>query len=95
MSKEINMDFDETHDEDSSCNEQTDSEQKSNNNNNRKVEDFLKKISIGNYEMAINNIKLKDPVEILEELYPIKNNDTLSNEEKNKQVQEIIKRYME
>lgn len=93
MSKEINIDYKENSDESSKYEDQADSDYKS--KSNRKIEDFLNKISIGNYEITINNIKPKDPVEILEKLYPIKNNDTLSNEEKNKQVQEIINKYME
>lgn len=59
------------------------------------VIEFLKKVEIGNYEISINGLKLGNPAELLEKLQPIKEDDTLSNQEKIERVQRIIKEYME
>jgi len=59
------------------------------------VDEFLKKVSIGNYEISINGIKMGNPAELLEKLQPLKEDDTLTNKEKIEQVQKIIKEYME
>ncbi len=59
------------------------------------VNEFLKKVEIGNYVISINGVKLGNPAELLEKLQPIKEDDTLSNQEKIERVQKIIKEYME
>jgi len=60
-----------------------------------KVDEFLKKIDIENYEISINSIKMGNPAELLEKLYPIKRDDTLTSKEKIERVQKIINEYME
>ncbi|HHV99372.1 MAG TPA: hypothetical protein GXX36_07335 [Clostridiaceae bacterium] len=60
-----------------------------------RVDDFLKKIEIGNYEISINSIKMGNPAELLEKLHPIKEDDTLTNQEKIERVRKIINEYME
>lgn len=66
-------------------------------NTENKIEDgyFIKNAVLGDYEVSINSINLKNPAAILEKLYPLKDDETLTNEEKSQQVMNIILEYME
>lgn len=59
------------------------------------VDEFIKKANVGNYEFSINAIKPGNPIEILEKLCLIKDDDTLTNKEKIERVQRVINEYME
>lgn len=59
------------------------------------IDKFIKKADLGNYEISINAIKPGNPLEMLEKLYPIKDDNTLTNKEKMEQVQRVINDYME
>lgn len=63
--------------------------------NSTKPNGFIKVSKSGDSEVTIFTKKIKNPVEILEKLYPLRHDETLTNEEKNKQVQKIMKEYME
>ncbi|AOY77459.1 hypothetical protein [Clostridium formicaceticum] len=56
---------------------------------------FIKVTSIEDAEFTIYSKKYNNPIELLEKLYRIRNEKSLSNEEKNKKVQKIMKEYME
>jgi hypothetical protein len=56
---------------------------------------FIKKAVLHNYEVAVNGIKPENPAEILEKLYPLRDDNTMTNEEKISQVRKIILEYME
>lgn len=56
---------------------------------------FSRKFIVGNLEVTFNSKSLESPVEILEKLYCIGNDENLTNEEKSKQVEKIMKEYME
>lgn len=56
---------------------------------------FLKVSKIDDFEFTLNIKKFKNPVDILEKLYILHQNESLTTEEKNKKVQSIIKEYVE
>lgn len=56
---------------------------------------FLKKAQIGEYEFTLNGAELKNPGDLLEKLSVLKENETLTNQEKNAWVQKILNEYME
>ncbi|SDK07132.1 hypothetical protein [Natronincola ferrireducens] len=62
---------------------------------NREYNKFIKVTSLKDAEFIINCKKYGDPMELLEKLYCIRNQQNLTNEEKNKKVQIIMKEYME
>ena len=56
---------------------------------------FIKKAVFRNYEVAISGLKLGNPAEILEKLYPLRGDNTITEDEKIEQVHRIILEYME
>jgi hypothetical protein len=77
--------------------ENSNNEKNSQSRNERKAKDdcFIKKAVLGDYEVTVNSINLKNPAYILEKLCPLKDDETLTNEEKSQQVMNIILEYME
>ncbi len=65
--------------------------------NNKHIKNDKDPIIITNtdFEFMFNPIKLNNPVELLENLYPVKYDEQITNEEKIKRVQKIMKEYME
>lgn len=63
--------------------------------NTTQTDGFIKILKPGEVEVTFNTKKYGNPVEILDKLYPLRYDETLSNEEKNKRVQEIMREYME
>ncbi|MGI6777679.1 MAG: hypothetical protein ACOX7R_06525 [Acetivibrionales bacterium] len=59
------------------------------------MENFIKKLEIGNYEIMIKNKKLKNPMDLLEKLYLTRDDKNLKDEEKIAQVRKIVNEYME
>lgn len=58
------------------------------------IDTNISKIKTNDVEITMHIKKLKNPAELLEKLYLIRNNATLNNEEKNKEVKKIMNDYM-
>jgi hypothetical protein len=52
------------------------------------------RITAGNFEIDIKNPKNKNPFQLIEQLYNLRYDETLTKEEKNKKVQEIMQCYL-
>ncbi|GEM_PF-2182516 len=56
---------------------------------------FIKKAGFKDIEITINSKKMKNPMELIEKLYPLKEDETLTNEEKVNKVREFVNEFME
>ena len=56
---------------------------------------FIKKPGFKDIEITINSKKMKNPMELIEKLYPLKEDETLTNEEKVNKVREFVNEFME
>jgi len=56
---------------------------------------FIKKAGFKDIEITINSKKMKNPMELIEKLYPLKEDETLTNEEKVNKVREFVIEFME
>lgn len=66
---------------------------------NKKIEskdnNYIKVTFHNEAEFTFYNKKYGDPMKLLEELYAVRENEVLTNEEKNTKVQKIMTKYME
>lgn len=58
------------------------------------IDHYINKIELGDTEITMNIKKKKNPIELLEKLYLVRNNKSLNDEEKNKEVQKIMNDFM-